>query len=469
METSPVYNVLIRTYGGLNLPNTLSMPTPASTSIKRLYINVAQKMQHNRVQKMIERQTEGQIPAIGIGPKFNLALPTRDRLELSSDAPISSLVPEDKRQKPSPNLNLEMKAPMVDSDPPISFVRQSDASDFVPQSTAPSDFNKAGCVTPEDRITLLISGFPGLESPTETSGYQKIISVKASNTIASMYETIRSQYNLESKWLYGGGEQCPVLVTTSDRRRPNPTSQDSIATLLSKGSSSSHGGILTIRLSARTLGGKGGFGSQLRAAGGRMSSRKSRNQTADQQNASNRNLDGRRIRTITEAKNLATYLAMKPDMDKKEREEKRKRWEAVVEAAERKENEIKRGRGGNVRLDGQWVEQKEEAEGKTRDAVLAATKAGLIGNDSAMLERTGSESSVDQADSDEATSGEGSGSSASSPAHDKASTSKPAPAGSSSRTFFGWDEDDEDMSDEDDEEDDEVAPVAYEGKGKAKA
>lgn len=204
-----------------------------------------------------------------------------------------------------------------------------------------------------------------------------------------------------------------------------------------------------------------------------MSSRKNRNQTAEQQNASNRNLDGRRIRTVTEAKNLATYLAMKPDMDKKEREEKRKRWEAVVEAAERKEDELKKGKGGNVRLDGQWVEQKEEVETKTRDAVLAAMKAGLIGNEAILFERTGSESSNDaEGDSDEGREADASGSSASSGGEERATASKPAPAVPATRTFFGWDEDDEDMSDEEDaesEEDEDAVPAAYEGKGKGKA
>lgn len=53
---------------------------------------------------------------------------------------------------------------------------------------------------------------------------------------------------------------------------------------------------LTLRLIPRVLGGKGGFGSQLRAAGGRMSSQKTNN------NDSCRDLNGRRLSTIKEAK-----------------------------------------------------------------------------------------------------------------------------------------------------------------------
>lgn len=53
---------------------------------------------------------------------------------------------------------------------------------------------------------------------------------------------------------------------------------------------------VTLRLTPRLIGGKGGFGSQLRAAGGRMSSQKTSN------NDSCRDLSGRRLSTIKEAK-----------------------------------------------------------------------------------------------------------------------------------------------------------------------
>jgi hypothetical protein len=53
---------------------------------------------------------------------------------------------------------------------------------------------------------------------------------------------------------------------------------------------------ISLRLTPRLLGGKGGFGSQLRAAGGRMSSQKTSN------NDSCRDLSGRRLSTIKDAK-----------------------------------------------------------------------------------------------------------------------------------------------------------------------
>jgi len=57
-----------------------------------------------------------------------------------------------------------------------------------------------------------------------------------------------------------------------------------------------HSELVTLRLTPRLPGGKGGFGSQLRAAGGRMSSQKASN------NDSCRDLNGRRLSTINEAK-----------------------------------------------------------------------------------------------------------------------------------------------------------------------
>ena len=59
---------------------------------------------------------------------------------------------------------------------------------------------------------------------------------------------------------------------------------------------------VTLRLHPTLLGGKGGFGSQLRAAGGRMSSQKTNN------NDSCRDLNGRRLSTLKEAKAYVFFL-----------------------------------------------------------------------------------------------------------------------------------------------------------------
>lgn len=186
-----------------------------------------------------------------------------------------------------------------------------------------------------------------------------------------------------------------------------------------------------------------------------MSSRKKRSQ--GENNGSNRNLDGRRLRTVTEAKALAEYLALKPEMEKKEKEERRRRLEQVIEMTERKEEEIRSG--GKARLDGKWVEAKEEAEGKTREAVLAALRAGDIRD------------TLGQKESDASGSGSGDSEGSESNLEEAGSAAKSTGAAGSSRTFFGWDEEEDDMSDdeEDDSDDDDAAEAPVEGKGKGKA
>lgn len=214
--------------------------------------------------------------------------------------------------------------------------------------------------------------------------------------------------------------------------------------------------LLALRLSYPTLGGKGGFGSQLRAAGGRMSSKRKKNR--GDENGSSRNLDGRRLRTVTEAKALAEFLAIKPEMEQKEKEKRRERWTAIVEAAERREEEIKNGNKG--RLDGKWVEDKEEAGERTRDAVLAAMKSGSYkdnllgtseGSSSASAEAMEEDSEDEEADTGEGSSG------ATTPVSEKGKGKEPATSKANAKpsSFFGFEEDDEFMSS--DEEDEGVA------------
>ena len=156
-------------------------------------------------------------------------------------------------------------------------------------------------------------------------------------------------------------DDIPIIITTNFNQVLRHNSEHAISCLIPSHDKS----ILPLRLSVPLCGGKGGFGSQLRAAGGRMSSKKKRNQGDD--NGSNRNLDGRRLRTITEAKALAEYLATKPEMERKEKEARQRRWQQVVDLAEKREEELRNG--SNQRIDGRWVEEKSEAVDNIRDAV----------------------------------------------------------------------------------------------------
>lgn len=178
-----------------------------------------------------------------------------------------------------------------------------------------------------------------------------------------------------------------------------------------------------------------------------MSSKRKRTQGED--NGSSRNLDGRRLRTVNEAKALAEYLAIKPEMAKKEKEERRKRWEQVVELAERREEELKSGSKGKV--DGQWVEDKEEANERTRGAVLTAIKSGNYKDNLLAASHCGASGSGNSGSEDDDEMA-GTSSKDTTPPSETDVKSKPK---SKPQSFFGFDEDDEFMSSDEDENEDE--------------
>lgn len=294
-------------------------------------------------------------------------------------------------------------------------------------------------------INLLITSFPGLGLPRTLN-----IPISANSRIRDVLRAVYAR-------LPSSNIDTSLIVSTTSGKLLRATDDAPVITLLPDNAAT----FLPLRISAKLCGGKGGFGSQLRAAGGRMSSKKNRDR--QDQNGSNRNLDGRRLRTVDEAKRLAEYLATKPEMERKEKEERRKRWEAVIDAAEATEAKIKAGKMGSNqgRLDAEYVESKETAEEKVREAVARAMREQMD------VERTGSESSVEDEGSESV--GE-EGESSSGQDEGAASSSKDT----ASRTFFGWDEDDEDMSDDEDVDEDEEGPVAavpseQQGKGKGKA
>ncbi|KAH8687518.1 telomere stability and silencing-domain-containing protein [Tricladium varicosporioides] len=278
-------------------------------------------------------------------------------------------------------------------------------------------------------INVLLTSFPGLNLPSTLA-----LPLSSETTISQLRERIFEHLPVNDDRL---------ILSTISNKQLQTTSNAHISELLS----SPKDAFLTLRLSMRLCGGKGGFGSQLRAAGGRMSSKRKRNQGED--NGSSRNLDGRRLRTVNEAKALAEYLAIKPEMAKKEKEERRKRWEQVVELAERREEELKSGNKGKV--DGAWMEDKTESEERTRHAVIAAMKSGnykdvLLGEAHTSSSGPGNSSSEDEIVASSS----------------KGTTPPSEPeAKPKAKSFFGFDEDDEFMSDSDEDEDE------NEGKGTA--
>ncbi|OQD74641.1 hypothetical protein PENDEC_c010G01366 [Penicillium decumbens] len=300
-------------------------------------------------------------------------------------------------------------------------------------------------------VNVLLSSFPGLSLPPTLS-----FTLPSTSSISDLTEKVAS-YLPSSLSL-----QSLVLTTTNNKQIVS--SADALQSLLAaRDGDLGASALLPLRLSVPLCGGKGGFGSQLRAAGGRMSSKRKRNQGDN--NSSSRNLDGRRLRTVNEAKALAEYLAVKPEMDKKEKEERRRRWQAVVEMAEKRQEELKSG-GGKQKVDGQWMEDKEEMSEKLHEAVMAAMKDdtwtdnlrdSILGGSSTSASEgsehaTSSSSEENEDDEYNATSSAVAGPS--------------APAQKAAPRFIGFDDDDEFMSDSDEEEADESADK---GKGKARA
>ncbi|KAI9644309.1 hypothetical protein NHQ30_007666 [Ciborinia camelliae] len=279
-------------------------------------------------------------------------------------------------------------------------------------------------------VNVLLTSFPGLNLPSTLS-----LPLPTTTTISELQDKLYERIPSQDRRL---------ILTTISNKLLSAESSSPISDLLS----SPEDEFLSLRLSARLCGGKGGFGSQLRAAGGRMSSKRKKGQ--GDQNGSSRNLDGRRLRTVNEAKALAEYLAIKPEMAKKEKEERRKRWEQVVELAERREQEIKNGTKGKV--DGKWVEDKEEAGERTREAVIAAMKAGNY-KDNLLATSSGSGSGTDGSASEEDEVMGGTESNNTTP------SSESAPGKPKAMSFFGFDEDDEFMSDDEEEEEEEEDEV----------
>lgn len=299
-------------------------------------------------------------------------------------------------------------------------------------------------------VNVLLSTFPGLSLPATVS-----FALPCTSSISDLSDKVAS-YLPPSLSL-----QSLVLTTTNNKQILPSTDKLHSLLIAHDGASDVTSPLLPLRLSVPLCGGKGGFGSQLRAAGGRMSSKRKRNQGDN--NSSSRNLDGRRLRTVNEAKALAEYLAVKPEMDKKEKEERRKRWQEVVEMAERRQDEIKNG-SGKQKIDGQWMEDKEEMSEKLHEAVMMALKDdtwtdnlrdAILGGSSTSASEGSENAASSSSDEDEESEGNAAGPS---------SVRKPAP-----RRFIGFDDDDEFMSDSEDEEEADETEGKGKGKGKARA
>ncbi|KAH9974831.1 telomere stability and silencing-domain-containing protein [Russula compacta] len=212
--------------------------------------------------------------------------------------------------------------------------------------------------------TVLVSSFP----PFPTLA----LSVPGDTTLESLHAVLLARY--------------PFLPPPTADLRLSPVSgpfpDETITTLSSilgpqDVAGHGHHPLVSLRLVPRMRGGKGGFGSQLRAAGGRMSSQKTSN------NDSCRDLSGRRLSTIKEAKRLAEYLEQEPARKKAAAEAQRAKLEALerklgidaeAEAGPSSSGDLAQVAGKKHRFDDtEYLEQSRELV----DNVKSAVSAGL--------------------------------------------------------------------------------------------
>ncbi|KAI9570635.1 telomere stability and silencing-domain-containing protein [Boletus coccyginus] len=132
------------------------------------------------------------------------------------------------------------------------------------------------------------------------------------------------------------------------------------------GTSSDH---VNLRIVPRLLGGKGGFGSQLRAAGGRMSSQKTSN------NDSCRDLSGRRLSTIKTAKRLVDYMENEEERKKAAAQAKKAKLEILEKKIASASVDPESSAGKKHRIDDtEYLEESREII----DNVKSAVSTGLL-------------------------------------------------------------------------------------------
>lgn len=151
-------------------------------------------------------------------------------------------------------------------------------------------------------------------------------------------------------------------------------------------------GVFALDVGVRVRGGKGGFGQNLRAEGGRMS-KKLKNMSQDDC----RDLHGRRLSTVKEAQALAEYLAKEPERRKALDDAQKKRYERLERMLGREPHtssdfaeaaaKLSQTEEGDERaaaetsapkrkefVDDKYVEQSRENVERVRGAVAAAMK-----------------------------------------------------------------------------------------------
>ncbi|KAK5174982.1 uncharacterized protein LTR77_000118 [Saxophila tyrrhenica] len=292
-------------------------------------------------------------------------------------------------------------------------------------------------------VTILLTTFAGLGLPRTLS-----LPVSASTSVQDVLQSIHNRLPNVNHTL---------IITTTDNKQLLSSSTEPVSTLLSSRSDA----FLPLRLSARLCGGKGGFGSQLRAAGGRMSSRKKRDQNQNT-NGSNRNLDGRRLRVVDEVRNVSKFMAGQKGEAERAEAEKKSAREAYYDKMTKQLELVGSGKfgGDKGKLDEEYVESKKQAEEQTQLAVRNYY-AKQNNEEAERKEKSASKTSKEDNASDSGVEVE----SASAGPSEKAVAQRVEAAAAVS--LWGWDEDEDDSEDEAEAYTAPMPETAFIGKGKA--
>ncbi|PWN43421.1 hypothetical protein IE81DRAFT_322494 [Ceraceosorus guamensis] len=144
---------------------------------------------------------------------------------------------------------------------------------------------------------------------------------------------------------------CTLRLTTLDGLSPCPYRSLSSFVKRDTNDRASH---VELEVRSRLRGGKGGFGSMLRAQGGKMSAK-----GKDQNTDSCRDLNGRRLSTMKQAKQLAAYIAEAPAREAALNEAQAKKYAKLEKMLGRKP----KGEADFVEAAKRLVEDGDELEG----------------------------------------------------------------------------------------------------------
>lgn len=159
-----------------------------------------------------------------------------------------------------------------------------------------------------DQTTVFCENKSFLRSSSQTFSLDTQIA-----EVASFFQSQLISKNLESAGFFSFNSGKPI-------------NKDVLSDPLSK--YTTEGLHLRIRWNVKCCGGKGGFGSMLRAQGGKMSKKKGNKKAHN--NDSFRTLEGRRVKNVRQAKELAAYIDQKQITLSANQEEKKQKLLKII-------------------------------------------------------------------------------------------------------------------------------------------